>query len=310
MTMLSPAHPEQPASGDPAVALHAVANFVRGFSLEATRPSRTDIEELSKAAPPGTEIYLSALPKRSFVEAVDHATAIRAAGYEPVPHLAARSVESRAMLEEFLAQVTEQASVRRALVIAGDQDKAPGPFSDARDLIESGLLQKYDVRDIGISGYPEGHPRIRLETLDRALAAKVESAEHSGLRVQIVTQFGFDPQAIVGWVTRLRDHGFEQPVRIGMAGPTDLTTLLRFAARCGVRASAGSAARQAGLLKRLFAVSTPDAIVRAVSEAGGLGTVHAHFFSFGGIGPCARWASAVAAGRVAFDGDGFTVTQP
>lgn len=303
MTMLSMAAPRL----DDAPAAQ-IADFMRGFSLEATRPSPTDIGELSAAAPAGTQIYLSALPKRSFTEAVGHAAAIRKAGYEPVPHLAARSIESRAMLDDFLAHAARDAAVRRVLVIAGDQDKAPGPFSDARDLIESGVLQKYGITDIGISGYPEGHPRIRLETLDRALAGKIESAEHSGLRVQIVTQFGFDPQAIVRWVLRLRDLGFEQPVRIGMAGPTDLTTLLRFATRCGVRASAGSAARNAGLLRKLFAVSTPDAIVRALAAQSGLGEVGAHFFSFGGLGASARWAAAVAKGQITPDGDGFSVT--
>lgn len=307
MTMLSAATAQRRAENAWSA---QVAAFMRGFSLEATRPSPTDIGELSAAAPAGTQVYLSALPKRSFAEAVGHAAAIRTAGYEPIPHLAARSIGSRAILDEFLAQVTRAASVQRVLVIAGDQDKAPGPFSDARDLIESGLLQKYGITDIGISGYPEGHPRIRLETLDRSLAAKIESAEHSGLRVQIVTQFAFDPQAIVRWVLRLRDLGFEQPVRIGMAGPTDLTTLLRFAARCGVHASAGSAARNAGLLRKLFAVSTPDAIVRALAGESSLGEVGAHFFSFGGLGASARWAAAVAKGQITPDGDGFSVTPP
>jgi methylenetetrahydrofolate reductase (NADPH) len=284
-----------------------IAGFMRGFSLEATRPTPTDIDELRAAAPQGTQIYLSALPKRSFEEAASHAVAVRQAGFEPVPHLAARSIDSRAMLDDFLALAAAQAQVRRVLVIAGDQDKAPGPFSDARDLIESGLLQKHGITEIGISGYPEGHPRIRLETLDRAVAAKVESAEQSGLKVTIVTQFGFDPQTIVRWVLRLRDLGFEQPLRIGMAGPTDLTTLLRFAARCGVRASAGSAARNAGLVRKLFAVSTPDTVVRALAESSGLGEIAAHFFSFGGLGASARWAAAVAAGEITLDGEGFSV---
>ena len=115
MTMLSPVAEQRTDAGATAAQVSA---FMRGFSLEATRPSAADIGELSAAAPAGTQVFLSALPKRSFTEAVDHAAAIRAAGYEPVPHLAARSIESRAMLDEFLAQVTRAASVRRVLVIA------------------------------------------------------------------------------------------------------------------------------------------------------------------------------------------------
>ena len=78
-----------------------------------------------------------------------------------------------------------------------------------------------------------------------------------------------------------------------MAGPAGVPTLLRYAARCGVKASASGAARHAGLLKHLFGGSAPDAIVRALSEAGAggrLGDIGAHFFSFGGVETTARWA--------------------
>lgn len=299
------------AAASKAQTISRIAAFMRGFSLEATRPKAGEIEDLRRSAPSGTPVYLSALPGRALAETIEQASALRNAGFEPVPHLAARNIESRSALDAFLARLAGEAQVRRILVIAGDRDGPSGPFADAREIIEGGLLQKHGITDVGISGYPEGHPRIRLETLDRALAAKVEAAEQSGLKVHIVTQFGFDPQAILLWIARLRDLGFEQPVRVGMAGPTDLTKLLRFAARCGVRASAGSAARQAGLLKKLFGVSTPDAIVRALAQAEGLGDVTAHLFSFGGLAASARWARAAADGRITLEnGEGFSVTPP
>ncbi len=307
--MLSPA--TQMQSGHGSVEIARISAFMRGFSLEATRPSAADIEALRKAAPAGTHVYLSAVPRQSLSSLCGHALALRRAGFEPVPHLAARRIADRGELDAFLARIRAEASVRRVLVIAGDQDEVAGPFADARDLIESGLLQKHQIAEIGLSGYPQGHPRIAPLALERALAAKAEAAEQSGLRVHIVTQFGFDPQAIRLWLLRLRDLGFEQPVRIGMAGPTDLATLLRYAARCGVRASVGGAARQAGLLRKLFGVSTPDAIVRGLAQAYGGGEVAAHFFSFGGVGAAARWAAAVEAGRITLDnGEGFSVAPP
>ena len=96
----------------------------------------------------------------------------------------------------------------------------------------------------------------------------------------------------------MRDFGIEHPVRIGLAGPTNLATLLRYARRCGVSASAQGLARQAGLMRHLFAMSAPDALMRALAEAradGRLGDVAPHFFSFGGLAGTARWAEAVAA---------------
>ncbi len=104
------------------------------------------------------------------------------------------------------------------------------------------------MRAIGIAGYPEGHPRIGAEALDRALTEKIAAAEATGLKVEIVTQFCFDPRAMLDYVARLRAFGLDHPVRIGLAGPTSLAALMRYASRCGVqrvRAGAGPACRAA-----------------------------------------------------------------
>ncbi len=104
-------------------------------------------------------------------------------------------------------------------------------------------------------------------------------------------------------------------MRIGLAGPTNLATLLRYAKRCGVRASAQGLARQAGLVRQLFAMSAPDALGaragRRRAPSRHLGEVAPHFFSFGGLLRTARWAEAVAQRRIALEaGEGFQVEPP
>ncbi|MEW6452490.1 MAG: methylenetetrahydrofolate reductase [Pseudomonadota bacterium] len=291
-----------------------ITGFLHGFSMEATRLNAADIEALKSALPQGTQLYLTAIPNKPQAEQIEAAVCARAAGFEPVPHLAARSIESRGALDEALARMTKEAGVRRALVIAGDTDRPKGPFASAIELIESGLLQRHGIGEVGIAGYPEGHPRISQDVLDRVLVAKAEAAEQTGLSVHVVTQFAFDAQTILSWLARLRDLGIEHPVRIGMAGPTSLATLLRYAHRCGVRASAQGLTRQAGLIKHLLGTSAPDGVIRPLAEAcagGRLGRVAAHFFSFGGAAATARWARAAAAGRIVLDRtDGFSVTPP
>jgi methylenetetrahydrofolate reductase (NADPH) len=293
--------------------IRRISEFLTGYSLEATRPKANDVEALKASAPKGLRIYLSAVAGKPIDEVVAHAKAIRAAGFEPVPHLAARKFASREALAGLLAGLKSEASVRHVLVIAGDSDAARGPFASSIEVIESGLLQRNGVTGIGIGGHPDGHPRIPSETLDLALSNKIEAAQQSGLSVEIVTQFCFDPATIIRWVERLRDLGVENPVRIGMAGPAGVATLLRYAARCGVKASAAGAARHAGLVKHLFGGATPDAIIRTLAEAGSngrLGDIAAHFFSFGGVDTTARWAAAAAAGRIALDPkDGFAVAR-
>jgi methylenetetrahydrofolate reductase (NADPH) len=238
---------------------------------------------------------------------------LRAAGFEPVPHLAVRNFATSRELDDFLARVGE-AGVRRVLVIAGDRDQPSGDFRSSIEVIDGGALQRHGIVEIGIAGYPDGHPRISEQDLERSLAEKIHVAETTGMAVHIVTQFCFDAPTVLKWIGRLRDFGVEHPVRVGLPGPTNLATLLRYARRCGVRASAQGLARQAGLVRQLFAMSTPDVLVRAIAEARAhkhLGEIAPHFFSFGGLAQAARWAAAVAEHRIALEPSaGFRVEPP
>ena len=287
-----------------------IAEFVRAASFEATHPSDAEIAAFAAAAVPATPVYVSAVPSRPPAEQIAVARRLHARGFEPVPHVAARNFASAVALDDYLARMAEEAGVRRLLVIGGDRDTPAGGFHHAIEVIESGLPQSRGIREIGIAGYPDGHPRVAVDAIDRALAAKIEAAAATGLAVHIVTQFAFSPAPILAYVARLRERGIEQPIRIGIAGPASVATLLRFAAICGVAASARALARNAGLAKQLFGASAPDAILRALAGAQ-LGEVAPHFFTFGGLGATARWATAVAAGRFALDRTGgFRVEPP
>jgi methylenetetrahydrofolate reductase (NADPH) len=289
----------------------AIADFVQGFSIEATRPTAAEIDALATIVPKGTRVYVSAVPTRSTQEVLDSAIRLRAAGFSPVPHLAARMFATTAAFDEFLVQLTGEANVERLLVIAGDRERPAGDLRSSLEVIDGGLLQRRGIKEIGIAGYPEGHPRISQHDLDRALMDKIAAAEATGIKVHIVTQFCFDASTILQWIRRLRDFGLEHPVRVGLAGPTNLPALLRYARRCGVRASIEGLARQSGLARQLFAMTAPDTLVQALAQARSdrhLGMVKPHFFAFGGVAATARWASAVAEGHILLEaGPGFRV---
>jgi len=291
-----------------------IREFLNGFSVEASGLDDAALLGLKTALPAGTAVYLTALPGRAPDQTVETAMRLRALGFEPVPHIAARSIADHGALDELLARLAALAQVRCVLAVAGDRDMPLGPFGSALDLIESGLLQRHGITEAGIAGYPDGHRRIGFDTLARALAAKIETADHTGLRVHIVTQFGFEAAPIVDWLRRLRDLGIEQPVRVGMAGPVSLSALLRYARHCGVRASAQGLTRNAGLVKHLIGWHAPDGLIRPLAEAcagGRLGQVAAHFYSFGGAAATSRWAAAAASGRFVLDRtDGFRVEPP
>jgi methylenetetrahydrofolate reductase (NADPH) len=284
----------------------AIARLVDGFSLEATRPSGAEIAALAESAPCGAQVYVSAVTGRPRREQIDAAVRLRAARFEPIPHLAARDFASVAEVDDFLAELTGEAGVTRLLVIAGDRDRPAGELTAAIDVIDGALLRRHRIVEIGLATYPDGHPRIAQDALDRALMEKIDAAESVGVSVHLLTQFCFRPEVLLAWIGRLRDFGLEHRLRIGLAGPTSLATLARYARRCGVRVSLQSFARHAGLAHRLFRMWTPDEFVRAVAAHGGhLGEIKPHFFSFGGLLQTARWASAVAQGRITLAGDGF-----
>ena len=300
-------------SGETVDEAAAIIGLTRRFSFETTRPTTAELMALHGIVPPETPMYFSAVPGRAHDELAEAAVAASKAGFEAVPHIAARSFPSREALDNLLARLATEAGVRRVLVIGGDYDRPRGPYSAAIDVIESGILTQHGIVEIGVAGYPDGHPRVSDYELTRALGAKMEAAESIGLRVSIVTQFGFDAAPIINWLERLRNDGFDQPVLVGMAGPTSPSALLRYARRCGVRASSQGLARHAGLAKHLFGGVAPDAIVRPLAvanAAGSLGRIVPHLYSFGGLAASARWTAAVAAGRIELDRtDGFRVKQ-
>jgi methylenetetrahydrofolate reductase (NADPH) len=302
MTALPITHPVASA---PVSRIVAVMN---GYSIEATRPSDDDFAAFA-VLPHGTRVYLSALPNRPPDDALGAAMRVRAAGHVPVPHIAVRNFASAAALDDYLARLNGEAAVDTVLVIAGDRSDC-GPYRRALDAIDSGVLRRRGITTIGISGYPEGHPRIGDDELARALADKSAAAQATGLAVEIVTQFCFDPKSMLDFVARLRGRGIDHPVRMGLAGPTSLTSLMRYAARCGVRTSAQMMARRAGLVRQMFAMATPDDLVRSLADAGTEG-LRLHFFSFGGVPATARWTRSVADGAVALEnGSGFRVEPP
>jgi methylenetetrahydrofolate reductase (NADPH) len=273
-----------------------VANFPRDFSLEATRPNAAEIAALGAILPRGTPVYFSAVPTITPQELVAGAAALRRAGLEPVIHIAARRIRDAADLQDLLVRLRGEGDVRRLLVVGGDAEQS-GPYADALAVIQKGRLRDAGIEEIGIGAYPEGHPRIASDRLEASLDEKIAAAMAQGLRLHIVSQFSFSPERILAWLKRLRTCGVAVPVKVGMAGPTSLPALLRFARRCGVNASLRGLMSGAGV--GLIGNIGPDRIIAALCAADAIGAASPHYFSFGGTVETARYACEASAGRIA-----------
>jgi len=274
--MTAPAHP---------------ADFGRRFSLEATRPGAGEIAALAAMLPAGTEVYVTAVPTLDRHELVASVTGLRKAGLEPVIHIAARRLPHAQSLPDLLARLCGEGDVRRLLVIGGDVDAA-GPYPDALAVIQKGRLREAGITEIGVGAYPEGHPRIPPGRLEAALDEKIAAATAQGLAVHIVSQFSFSPERILAWLKQLRACGINLPVKVGMAGPTSVPALFRYARRCGVAASLRGLV--SGAAAGLIGHVGPDRILDALAVAPGLGDIAPHYFSFGGTVETARYACEVA----------------
>ena len=268
-----------------------IPNFARTFSLEATRPNAAEIAALADLLPGGTPVYFSAVPTIEPPELIAAAALLRKSGLEPVVHIAARRVRVAADLQNLLASLRGEADVRRLLVIGGDVDTS-GPFPDALAVIQKGRLREAGIEEIGIGAYPEGHNRIAAGRLAVALDEKIATATAHGLGVHIVSQFSFSPEHILAWLKQLRACGITKPVKVGMAGPTSVPGLMRYAKRCGVNASLRGL--MAGAAAGLIGHVGPDRIIETLSVAGDLGDAAPHYFSFGGVLETARYACATS----------------
>jgi methylenetetrahydrofolate reductase (NADPH) len=266
-------------------------SLMRDLSTEATLPNQMELDVLRDILPSTTQIFVAAPPGRPYLRLVETARQIRKAGFEPVPHIAARNYQSPEALRDFVARICGEAGARRVLVIAGDVDRPAGPFPGANAVIESDLLQRHGIRQVGVSGYPDGHPKLDDGIVFRALRQKLKSAKERNLQVTIVSQLCFDAGHIAAWVKSLRSAGINAPVSIGLAGPTSIRGLARFALMCGVRNS--FKAFVDGKTTQLFGEASPGDIIHDLSEAldpSMPGRISLHLYAYGGLVRTANWA--------------------
>jgi methylenetetrahydrofolate reductase (NADPH) len=250
------------------------------------------LQELRDHFRAGTDVTITFLPGDNYRHNVDTAAALRRAGYNPVPHIAAREIVSREALDDFLARLRGEADVTRILLIAGDVAAAKGPFKSSLDIGASGLIEAHGFARLSVAGHPEGHPYLKTENAFAGLAAWQEWGHLTKIRVDVVTQFCFETAPILGWIGELHARGITLPVIVGLAGPASPATLTKFALRCGIGNSMRALRGQIGRFGRLLTDTGPDEIMHGLLSAPKAATAPIagfHLFPFGGLRKSAEW---------------------
>ena len=272
-------------------------NLLSNFSVEIVSIDKASIEAAGRLFKAGTEVFIASLPKHKAMKQIEAAIDLKGSGLVPVPHIVARNIADRAELESLLRGLVQHAGVDSVLVLGGDRDKPLGIYNDSLQLLETGLFEKYGVKKLYLSCYPEGHQRISNERLELARTEKLALAMSQGMDITLVSQFCFDPKPIIAWAKALRAAGVTVPYRVGVAGPASKAALVKFALLCGVGPSLRALQERDGMARNILAGETPEALLREVAVAQEqspmLKIEGAHFFTFGSLAKTAEWLDSL-----------------
>jgi methylenetetrahydrofolate reductase (NADPH) len=198
-------------------------------------------EEEITHLPDDATIAITTSPQLGIETTVDRTEEAAAAGYDVVPHVAARYVEDRDQLREIACRLTD-AGVTDIFVPGGDREEPAGAFDSAHDLLVALDEMPYEFEEVGITGYPEGHEFLDDDTLAEAMAQKAPYATY------IVTQICYDPDAVIEWIEEVRDHGVDLPVEVGIPGVMNYKRLMSISQKVGVGDSVKFLKKTTGVL--------------------------------------------------------------
>jgi methylenetetrahydrofolate reductase (NADPH) len=293
----------------------AITAFARAASTEISTLDEQHLPQIARLLPAGMVVYVAHTPKSSLQDVVRVAAKVQALGLCASPHIVARRMPSEQAFKEALRSLRGH-GIEQVLLVAGDLDPPLGPYANTLQLLATGELQAAGLRRIGVAGHPDGHPAVGEEELRAALHDKQEFARRSGIALHIVTQFSFDTQRLVAWDRALTAAGILLPVHVGIAGPTPVAKLIKFALHCGVGVAVRSLTQGASAVAQL---ARPPAgademligLVRARAADPRLRLSAPHVYSFGGAHSTAAWLRAVMDGRFELrtEQTKFTVAQ-
>ena len=299
------AQANDPAALEGAELKRQIIDFARDTSTEISPHDEGLVPELAQILPARTTVYVAHTPKAAVDDVVRVASKVQAAGMRASPHMVARRIDSERTLRDALSRLVE-VGVEQVLLVAGDRDPPAGEFRSTLEILATGALTDCGIKRVGVAGHPEGHPAVGADTLWSALQTKQTYAERSGVRMHIATQFSFNPTAVSAWDRQLTEHGIKLPVHVGIAGPTPLPKLIKFAVQCGIGSSLGALTKGMGLVGRVAGLAmSPDEmlieLVRRRAREPASHLAHPHFYAFGGVAATARWLRGVVDGRFDLD---------
>ncbi len=226
------------------------------FEILPTKRAEDQAEHL----PEDAKVAVTCSPTKGIENTLRFSERLLERGFRVVPHIAARLVADRAHLEQILRWFDDH-ELREIYVIGGDSTEPVGPYASALELLDAMSRLEHGIEEVGIGGYPEGHPLIDDEELDRSLLDKQPFASY------VVTQLCFDAERILGWISDIRRKGIRLPIYVGMPGAVDRKKLLQISLKVGVGDSLRFLKKQGSLVSMLLKPGSysPDDLVQRLA---------------------------------------------
>ena len=235
-----------------------LAEFLRHPGYEVIPLAGVE-ESAVEHVPRDIALTVTASPGKGMPATMDLAERLAARGFRVAPHLSARIIRDRSELGEILQRLRE-AGIRDAFVVAGDVEEPAGEFEGAAGLLLAMSEIGHDLDEVGITGYPESHPKISDEVTIQAMFKKAPYATY------IISQICFDPAVTTEWSRQVWLRGVKLPIRVGMPGYVNRQKLMRISTSIGLGESARFLKRQRNWLLKLFLPGgySPERLIRGL----------------------------------------------
>ncbi len=252
------------------------------------------VEQVTAHVPVEVRLTVSASATRGQERTIALTERLTRLGFRVVPHLSARLIRDEAHLAEIVARLAGL-GVDEVFVVAGDPPRPVGRFADALSVLEAMDRLGHPFREIGITGYPEGHPVIHDDLTIQAMWDKRRFATY------VVSNLCLDARVIAAWVRRVRGRGVTLPIYVGLPGLVDWRKLVRLSRRIGLGESARFLRWHSRWLPRLLLPGAyrPDRMLAALSASLAepeLDVRGLHFFTFNEVARTERWRQELLQG--------------
>ena len=288
--------------------IEAARNLLANCSIETTPNVYTKYGKFSDLVDKKSNIYVTYLPDEEMNKVIDTAKKLTVEGYSVIPHLPARTIANNDELEKFIKSLSEESGCSKILVIGGGGNQK-GNITSSIEILETDLLSKYNFKEVGLAGHPEGNPDVKQIDLDKAIIEKNKFSKKTDFKMYLATQFFFEAKSLKEWEMHLQSLDNNLEIHAGIPGPATLKTLLSYATSCGIGNSIRFLSKQALNITKLATTRSPDKLIYDLAsyqiENPETKFKKIHFYAFGGIKKTTDWLKTVNKHNLSYNGQKF-----